>query len=54
MIQGVVLRFQQRAADERERAVSAEDQRLSLLHTDKADKYEAVAAAYLRLVRGAA
>jgi hypothetical protein len=46
-----IARYQGRAAEERERALSARDPRVARTHADLAEKYDAVAEAYLKLQR---
>jgi hypothetical protein len=46
-----IERFEQRAAQEREHASSAADVRVARAHSELAEKYEAVAAAYSKLSR---
>jgi hypothetical protein len=46
-----IERFQLRAAQEREHASSAADVRVARAHSELAEKYEAVAAAYSKLSR---
>ena len=49
MSQEDIARFQRRAAEERAHSLRAGDARVAQAHTELADKYEAVAAAYVKL-----
>ena len=51
MSQEDVTHYLRRATEERERALSAGDPRVAKSYNDLAEKYDAVAAAYMKLDR---
>lgn len=51
MSQENIARYRRRAAEERERAQTARDDLIAQTHRDLAEKYDAVADAYLKLIR---